>query len=176
MRRLVQATILLALLLTLSGIATAQSSIPLHSKPDSGSNLVYEFTTKIDAEPRRRFGTWLELEMPDGRVGWMDVSAVDEPFDLSEFPEADAVEIGMADPSPDPSALAAAIGGLSVLFVLASISGSLLYFLPTIIATARQHRFGLLIFLTNLLLGWTVIFWLVALAISIGRAQKRPAD
>ncbi len=38
----------------------------------------------------------------------------------------------------------------------------LLHFLPTVIALARGHHNTFAIFLTNLLLGWTLIGWLVA--------------
>ncbi len=38
-----------------------------------------------------------------------------------------------------------------------------IYFAPAIIAAMRRHRSGMAIFLVNLLLGWTVIGWFVAL-------------
>jgi hypothetical protein len=38
-----------------------------------------------------------------------------------------------------------------------------LYFLPSIIAVARQKRNTLSIFLLNLFLGWTLIGWVLAL-------------
>ena len=41
------------------------------------------------------------------------------------------------------------------------------YFLPTFIANARGHRNALAIFGTNLLLGWSFIFWVVALVWSL---------
>lgn len=37
------------------------------------------------------------------------------------------------------------------------------YFLPTLIAFLRQHKNTLAIFLLNLLLGWTVLGWVVLL-------------
>jgi len=37
------------------------------------------------------------------------------------------------------------------------------YFLPTLIAFLRQHKNKLAIFLLNLLLGWTVLGWVVSL-------------
>jgi hypothetical protein len=40
---------------------------------------------------------------------------------------------------------------------------AVLHFVPTLIALARGHHNGFAIFLTNLLLGWTVIGWVVAL-------------
>jgi len=47
--------------------------------------------------------------------------------------------------------------GLGLLFPLA------MYFLPSIIALARNKRDTLAIFLLNLFLGWSVIGWIVAL-------------
>ncbi|HWZ77769.1 MAG TPA: superinfection immunity protein [Candidatus Sulfotelmatobacter sp.] len=41
--------------------------------------------------------------------------------------------------------------------------GTLMYFLPAIIALARSKRDLLAIFLLNLFLGWSVIGWIVAL-------------
>lgn len=50
---------------------------------------------------------------------------------------------------------------------------ALLHFLPTIIALARSHHNGFAIFLTNLLLGWTVIGWFVALIWSVTASERR---
>lgn len=41
--------------------------------------------------------------------------------------------------------------------------GTLMYFLPSIIALGRSKRDLLAIFLLNLFLGWSVIGWIVAL-------------
>jgi Superinfection immunity protein len=41
--------------------------------------------------------------------------------------------------------------------------GTVLYFLPSIMAFARSKRDLLAIFLLNLFLGWTVIGWVVSL-------------
>lgn len=38
-----------------------------------------------------------------------------------------------------------------------------LYFLPAFIAFLRQHKNKLAIFLLNLLLGWTVLGWVISL-------------
>lgn len=46
------------------------------------------------------------------------------------------------------------------------------HFLPSIIALARGHHNGFAIFLTNLLLGWTVIGWVVALIWSTTSIQR----
>ncbi|MBU1808714.1 MAG: superinfection immunity protein [Candidatus Omnitrophica bacterium] len=43
------------------------------------------------------------------------------------------------------------------------------YFLPTLVAFLRQHKNKLAIFLLNLLLGWTVLGWVVSLVWSVMR-------
>ncbi len=43
------------------------------------------------------------------------------------------------------------------------------YFLPTLIAFLKQHKNKLAIFLLNLLLGWTVLGWVVSLVWSVIR-------
>jgi hypothetical protein len=54
-----------------------------------------------------------------------------------------------------------ATNALSVLSVISFVLGG--YFLPFIIAMARDHRQKLAIFVLNLLLGWTVLGWIGAL-------------
>ena len=49
----------------------------------------------------------------------------------------------------------------------------LLHFMPTLIALVRGHHNALAIFLTNLLLGWTVIGWIIALIWSTTAAERR---
>lgn len=39
----------------------------------------------------------------------------------------------------------------------------LMYFAPTVVAMVRGHHNAFAIFLTNLLLGWSVIGWIIAL-------------
>ncbi|MGY6533304.1 superinfection immunity protein [Glycocaulis sp.] len=46
------------------------------------------------------------------------------------------------------------------------------HFIPTIIALARGHHDGFAIFLTNLLLGWTVIGWVIALIWSVTAVRR----
>ncbi|GFO81220.1 MAG: hypothetical protein A49_08470 [Methyloceanibacter sp.] len=51
-------------------------------------------------------------------------------------------------------------------FVLATfwvLVGVAIYFLPGLLASFRKHRNHNAIFVLNLLLGWTVIGWIVAL-------------
>jgi T4 superinfection immunity protein len=43
------------------------------------------------------------------------------------------------------------------------VVASLIYFMPTVIALARGHLSALAIFLLNLIFGWTLIGWLIAL-------------
>jgi hypothetical protein len=50
---------------------------------------------------------------------------------------------------------------------------AVLHFLPTLIALLRGHHNGFAIFLTNLLLGWTVIGWLIALIWSCTAVERR---
>jgi hypothetical protein len=45
--------------------------------------------------------------------------------------------------------------------------GLAFYFLPTIIAAVRGKRNAAAIFALNLLLGWTFVFWVVALVWSL---------
>lgn len=53
---------------------------------------------------------------------------------------------------------------LSAIFFLPFFGlGTVMYFLPSIIALARSKRDLLAIFLLNLFLGWSVIGWIVAL-------------
>jgi hypothetical protein len=47
------------------------------------------------------------------------------------------------------------------------------YFLPTVIAAARGHQNGGLIFLTNLLLGWTLLGWIAALVWAATSVSQR---
>lgn len=52
---------------------------------------------------------------------------------------------------------------MSVLFALLLIPFGAIHFLPTIVAGLRHSRSIVGIFLLNLLLGWTVIGWVIAL-------------
>lgn len=52
---------------------------------------------------------------------------------------------------------------MSILFALLLIPFGAIHFLPTIIAALRRGRSVVGIFLLNLLLGWTVIGWVIAL-------------
>ena len=53
------------------------------------------------------------------------------------------------------------------------ILSALAYFLPTMVALLRGHHNGFAIFLTNLLLGWTMIGWVIALIWSVTASERR---
>lgn len=55
--------------------------------------------------------------------------------------------------------------GLSLLIIV--------YFLPTICASQDRTKFPVTVFLTNLLTGWTIIGWIIALAIAVSDEEKR---
>lgn len=42
-----------------------------------------------------------------------------------------------------------------------------IYFLPSIIAVSKKKKNGVAIFVTNLLLGWTVLGWIISLIWSV---------
>lgn len=48
-----------------------------------------------------------------------------------------------------------------------------LYFLPSVVAAARDHRQRWAIFVVNLFFGWTAIGWVLALAWSATEARPR---
>ena len=58
---------------------------------------------------------------------------------------------------------------LSFLELLMIASIFAVYFLPSLIAFAREHKNKLAIFLLNLLLGWTVLGWVISLVWSVTR-------
>lgn len=67
------------------------------------------------------------------------------------------------------------MGSLSIWHILIVLFFFLPFgFLPTIIALARRHRNALAIFLVNLLTGWTLIGWIVALVWSV--LSDKPAE
>lgn len=51
----------------------------------------------------------------------------------------------------------------------------LVYFIPAINAYSKAHRSRAMILVVNLLLGWTLLGWLIALAWSAGSARDDPA-
>jgi hypothetical protein len=59
--------------------------------------------------------------------------------------------------------------GVAVLVVILILS---IYFLPTHIAVSRRHN-AAAIFVLNLLLGWTGLFWIIALVWSLTDKARR---
>lgn len=57
------------------------------------------------------------------------------------------------------------MGGFIFLFMALGAIG--FYFLPWLIALGRGHNASVLIFLINLLLGWTLLFWIICLVWSL---------
>ena len=57
---------------------------------------------------------------------------------------------------------------------VAFVGSILLYFLPTLIASRREHRNLVAIGALNLFLGWTLIGWVVALVWSLLAASDSP--
>ncbi|QPB08998.1 Imm-like superinfection immunity protein [Klebsiella phage Metamorpho] len=53
------------------------------------------------------------------------------------------------------------------LFIIIAI-----YFLPTFVACSRKHKSRGGIFITNLVFGWSIIGWLIALIWSASNAQQ----
>jgi hypothetical protein len=51
---------------------------------------------------------------------------------------------------------------------------AMLYFLPYGIANARKHNTNG-VFIVNLLLGWTVVGWIIALVMACGNNAKQAA-
>ncbi|HTR67940.1 MAG TPA: superinfection immunity protein [Terriglobales bacterium] len=64
---------------------------------------------------------------------------------------------------------------LGVIFLPFFGFGFVLYFLPSILALARNKRDTLAIFLLNLFLGWTIIGWVVSLVWAVKTEVPVPA-
>ncbi len=56
--------------------------------------------------------------------------------------------------------------------MLSTVLGVGAYFAPTIIAGLRRKKNAVAIFLLNLLLGWTIIGWIVALIWSVTHESR----
>jgi len=64
---------------------------------------------------------------------------------------------------------AAAAGGALLIYLIVA---GLLYFLPTVVALVRKCDNTGPVVIINLFLGWTVIGWIVALAMAFGRSRS----
>lgn len=61
--------------------------------------------------------------------------------------------------------------GSIALLVLVICVGTVLYFLPWLIANNRNHQNSSGIFILNLLVGWTFIGWIAALIMACGEVK-----
>lgn len=62
-----------------------------------------------------------------------------------------------------------------VMFAATVVAGLLLYFLPTLVANWRDVPKVSFISVTNLVLGWTVVGWVVALFMALGGERGQAA-
>jgi hypothetical protein len=62
-----------------------------------------------------------------------------------------------------------------VLLISSIALGLALYFLPAIVAGSREHHHIAPIFVLNLLLGWTLVGWVVSLVWAVMPVQARSA-
>jgi Superinfection immunity protein len=60
-----------------------------------------------------------------------------------------------------------------IIIVIIAIVAIVLHFLPFIIALLRHHHDTAAIFILNLLLGWTVIGWVIALVWSFTGVRRQ---
>lgn len=63
--------------------------------------------------------------------------------------------------------------GSSIVLTFAVLAGVALYFVPTMIAVGRKHHQLMPIVAINFFLGWLLIGWVVALAMSLS-ARREP--
>ena len=73
-------------------------------------------------------------------------------------------------PQPQAEWIMLQVGVVSVFVAAAAI-----YAAPSLIAVLRGHRRWALVIVLNILLGWTLVGWLLALAIALQIAPRRPA-
>lgn len=64
--------------------------------------------------------------------------------------------------------------GARLVFLLIAV-GVPLYFAPAVVAYNRNHKDFAGVLIVNLLLGWTVVGWVVALAWAVRPDSARPA-
>jgi hypothetical protein len=51
---------------------------------------------------------------------------------------------------------------------------AILYIAPTVVAGVRRHPQSMSIYVVNLFLGWTMVGWVVALAMAVSHIDKPP--
>lgn len=84
------------------------------------------------------------------------------------------VPAALQAPGEPPATLFDANTAVGVLIIIAVIAGGVsLYFLPSIVANARQHPNFAPIFLINLLTGWSILGWVGALAWALTAIDSR---
>ena len=109
-----------------------------------------DVVTQIDLE----LG-WVHARLPDGSTGWVK-------YDLLQVvrppPRVDSIDDG-----DEMRALA---------LIVAVIAA---YFAPTFLAVGRSHHQVGSILVLNLFLGWTLLGWVIALAMAASRV-KRPEE
>ncbi|MDA8263072.1 MAG: superinfection immunity protein [Actinomycetota bacterium] len=59
------------------------------------------------------------------------------------------------------------LGGASFLLSGFGLIGLVLYFVPTVVAFVRKVPNSMSVFVVNLFLGWSLIGWVVALALAV---------
>jgi hypothetical protein len=74
----------------------------------------------------------------------------------------------LAQANDEAEALVAIIG-----LVCVGLLGFIGYFLPSVIAAIRGHHNAVAIIVLNLLLGWTLIGWVVALVWAFTAVERR---
>lgn len=68
------------------------------------------------------------------------------------------------------------IGAGGVLFILIAASlAFVVYFLPSLVASRRRHHQAMVVFILNLFLGWTLLGWVIALAIAASTVKAEPS-
>jgi len=63
---------------------------------------------------------------------------------------------------------------LSSMLVTSALALLIVHFLPTIVACVRGHQNALAIFIVNLLFGWTIIGWGIALVWACTEVRRYP--
>ena len=64
---------------------------------------------------------------------------------------------------------------LQVGVVVAFLAASALYAAPSVVAILKGRRRWLLVLAINILLGWSIVGWLLALALALDITPRRPA-
>ena len=60
--------------------------------------------------------------------------------------------------------------GVLLIFIISICAALSLYLLPSIVALERRNKDKLAIFILNLLLGWTLLFWVISLVWAVKKS------